>query len=229
MIFNMITFSRFILFKILIATVALIFSGCQHIVGDSRTSAQKKVDGISLFDGSGLDNWELTDYVGKGDVKIDKNGSLILEMGSDLTGIHWKNKKILPKINYEISLEARRTLGSDFFCGLTFPFNESHATLILGGWGGALIGISSIDGYDASENETGDAYIFEENKWYKIKLKVSPENLSVWIDQDKVIDCDLEGREVGMRFGEIEMSIPLGICSYATSSEIRNIKLIELE
>jgi hypothetical protein len=73
MILNMFTFSRFILFKILIATVALIFSGCQHIVGDSRTSVQKNVEGISLFDGTGLDNWEMTDYVGKGEVKIDKN------------------------------------------------------------------------------------------------------------------------------------------------------------
>ena len=78
MILNMIIFSKYLLFKIIIASVALIFSGCQHTVGDSRTSAQKKVDGISLFDGSGLDNWEITDYGGKGDVKIDKNGSLIL-------------------------------------------------------------------------------------------------------------------------------------------------------
>ena len=52
---------------------------------------------------------------------------------------------------------------------LLFHFTHSHATLILGGWGGSLIGISSIDDFDASENETGDdAYIFEDNQWYDI-------------------------------------------------------------
>ena len=180
---------------------------------------------IHLFDGSSLDNWLITDYAGRGEIEIDSNGSLILEMGAELTGIHWKNQIKLPKVNYEISLGARRTQGSDFFCGLTFPFKESHATLILGGWGGALIGISSIDDFDASENETGDAFIFEEKKWYDIKLQVTDKNLRVWIDQQKVIDCDVEGRRVGMRYGEIEMSVPLGICTYTTTGEIRDLQL----
>ena len=68
-------------------------------------------------------------------------------------------------------------MGSDFFCGLTFPYKETHATLILGGWGGSLIGISSLDDFDASENETGDAYIFEDNHWYDVRLKAQIQNL----------------------------------------------------
>ena len=46
---------------------------------------------IHLFDGSSLDNWLITDYAGRGEIEIDSNGSLILEMGAELTGIHWKN------------------------------------------------------------------------------------------------------------------------------------------
>lgn len=187
---------------------------------------EKKVvtEKIMLFDGSSLENWEKTDYVGKGDVKIDRKGRLVLEMGSELSGLNWKGNP-LPTVNYEIHIVARRTMGSDFFCGLTFPYLDSHATLILGGWGGALIGISSIDGYDASENETGDAYSFEDGKWYEIRLRVTQTELLVWIDEEMVIDCEVEGREVNMRFGEIEMSTPLGITTYATTGEFKKIFL----
>ncbi len=192
----------------------------------SRSPVSEKSSSIiHLFDGTSLDDWLITDYAGRGEIEIDSNGSLILGMGAELTGIHWKNKTILPKVNYEISLGARRALGSDFFCGLTFPFKESHATLILGGWGGALIGISSIDDFDASENETGDAFIFEDNQWYDVKLQVTDAKLCVWIDHQKVIDCDVEDRRVGMRYGEIEMSVPLGFCTYTTTGEIRNVQL----
>ena len=177
-----------------------------------------------LFNGSNLNDWERTDFAGKGEVMIDENGSLVLEMGAELSGVHWKGEP-LPVVNYEIHFKAKRTMGSDFFCGLTFPFKQSHATLILGGWGGSLIGISSIDDFDASENETGDAYIFEDNQWYDIRLRVTDSEISVWINEEQVIDCEVEGRKVAMRFGEIEMSVPLGICTYATTGVIREVLL----
>ena len=108
-----------------------------------------------------------------------------------------------------------------FFCGLTFPFHDSHATLILGGWGGSLIGISSIDDFDASENETGDVYIFEDNQWYDIKLWVGEEKILVWIDGEIVIDYEVDGHKVAMRFGEIEISVPFGFSTYATTGVIK--------
>ena len=180
-----------------------------------------------LFNGSNLNDWERTDFAGKGEVMIDENGSLVLEMGAELSGVHWKGEP-LPVVNYEIQFKAKRTMGSDFFCGLTFPFKQSHATLILGGWGGSLIGISSIDDFDASENETGDAYIFEDNQWYDIRLRVTDSEIYVWIDEEQVIDCEVAGRKVAMRFGEIEMSVPLGICTYATTGVIREVLLKKL-
>jgi hypothetical protein len=147
-----------------------------------------------------------------------------MEMGATLSGIHWTGDD-LPVGNYEISLQARRTMGSDFFCGLTFPYKNSHATLILGGWGGSLIGISSIDDFDASENETGDAYIFEEKEWYDIRLQVMETKLKVFINGETVIDADVDGKKVAMRVGEIEMSVPLGITTYGTTGEFKNIVL----
>jgi hypothetical protein len=184
---------------------------------------------ITLFDGTDLDNWERTDFAGKGEVQIDENGSLVLEMGAELSGVHWKGQTELPKINYEVTLQAKRTMGNDFFCGLTFPFKDSHATLILGGWGGSLIGISSLDDFDASENDTGDAYVFEDKKWYVVRLRVTEKKLQVWLDNKMVIDSDVEGRKVSMRFGEIEMSVPFGICTYATTGVFRDISIKKLK
>ena len=199
-----------------------LFSSCQGLKVN-QAPVPSDAD-IILFDGKSLDNWQPTDFAGKGEIFIDDNGSLVLEMGAELSGLHWKGEE-LPKSNYEVSLQAKRTLGSDFFCGLTFPHKESHATLVLGGWGGSLIGISSLDDFDASENETGDAYIFEDNRWYDIKLRVTDAELTVWIDGKSVIDCEVEGRKVSMRPGEIEMSVPLGICTFATTGVLKNIKL----
>jgi hypothetical protein len=219
----MMTFMKSMILPLTLGTTILFISGCCikriPFLHDNRD--------MVLFDGSDLDDWQRTDFGGKGEVRIDENGSLVLEMGAELSGVHWKGPE-LPKIGYEVALQAKRTMGSDFFCGLTFPFKESHATLILGGWGGSLIGISSLDDFDASENDTGDAYVFEDGKWYDVKLRVTEEKLQVWLDDKMVIDSDVEGRKVSMRFGEIEMSVPFGICTYATTGVIRNLKIKKL-
>ena len=208
-------FMKPLIFHLTISVALLFIFGCSR--------------NIVLFDGTSLDNWERTDFAGKGEVLIDENGSMVLEMGAELSGVHWKGETELPKINYEVSLQAKRTMGSDFFCGLTFPFKESHATLVLGGWGGSLIGISSLDDFDASENDTGDAYVFEDGKWYDVRLRVTEAKLQVWLNDKMVIDTDVEGRKVSMRFGEIEMSVPFGICTYATTGVIRDISIKKLK
>ena len=220
-----ISFMKPIFIAFCLVASMLAFSGCT--LSSIPFLSPKETD-LVLFDGSGMEGWEKTDFAGKGEIRIDENGSLVLEMGAELSGVRWKGKAELPKIDYEVTLQAKRTMGSDFFCGLTFPFKDSHATLILGGWGGSLIGISSLDDFDASENETGDAYVFEDNKWYDVRLRVTEAKLQVWLDDKMVIDCDVEGRKVSMRFGEIEMSAPFGICTYATTGVIREVSIRKL-
>ena len=63
-------------------------------------------------------------------------------------------KETFPKVDYEVNLDAKRVAGNDFFCGITFPVGKRFCSLIVGGWGGATVGLSSIDGKDAAENET---------------------------------------------------------------------------
>jgi hypothetical protein len=186
---------------------------------------------ISLFDGSNFDDWEMVDIGGSGYVELNEdNKILIIRQGDSLSGATYKKAAELPIDRYEITLETRRTAGVDFFCGLTFPIGnlDTCGTLILGGWGGSVTGISSIDGIDASNNATGTYQRYEDNKWYKVKLRVTPENLSAWVDDKQVVDIDIEGRKVSLRPGPIEDYAPLAISTFNTEAEFRNIRLTPL-
>jgi hypothetical protein len=182
---------------------------------------------LKLYNGKDLTNWEKTNFGGEGDVHIE-DGLLVLEMGDPLTGINWKSEKELPTTNYEISLEAKKVLGDDFFCGLTFPVQDSHATFVCGGWGGAVVGISSIDFQDASENDTTDFMRFEKDRWYKIRVKVTDKKILAWIDDKEMAAVNLEESEVMLRSGPIELCVPLGVANFQTRTALRNFKLRKL-
>ena len=47
-----------------------------------------------------------------------------------MTGITYTNP--LPRTDYEVTLEAMRVEGSDFFCGLTFPVGSNSCSLVVG-------------------------------------------------------------------------------------------------
>jgi hypothetical protein len=98
-------------------------------------------------------------------------------------------------------------------------------TLIVGGWGGSVIGVSSINGDDASENESTQFKKFESNKWYKIRLKVSKEKLEAWLDDEQTVNVETKDKKLSMRPGEIEESMPFGLATYRTKAAIRNIQI----
>ena len=177
----------------------------------------------SLFDGKSLAGWKVTDFAGHGEVSA-KDGTILLEMGQ-MTGITWTND--VPRMNYEISLEAKRVEGSDFFCGLTFPVAKDPCSLIVGGWGGGVVGLSSLDSQDAANNETTKFMNFKTGQWYAIRLRVTPGKIEAWIDADKVIDCPTEDRAISIRL-EMEDSKPLGIATWSTAAALRNVRLKRL-
>src|SRR5262245_10483301 len=110
----------------------------------SKPSAPFEGEGWrALFDGSSLKGWKITDFGGHGEINLE-SGAVILNMGNPFTGISYTNE--FPKMNYEIAFDAMRVTGSDFFCGLTVPVEDSFCSLIVGGWGGSLLGISSLNG-----------------------------------------------------------------------------------
>jgi 3-keto-disaccharide hydrolase len=176
----------------------------------------------SLFDGQSLKGWKPTSFGGEGRVHVE-SGRLILEMGNNLTGITWDGGE-LPQMDYEISLEAMKVDGNDFFCGLTFPVADSFCSLIVGGWAGSVVGLSSLDGLDASENDTTRHMVFKQGRWYRIRVRVTPQKIEAWIDDDKVVDADTAGRRVGIR-PEMEPSKPLGIATWITTAALRKIEI----
>ncbi len=165
--------------------------------------------------------WRETDFSGKGKVYV-KNGVVYLEQGNDLTGINWAGQ--LVRMDYEITLEAMRVAGDDFFCGLTFPYGPDPCSLIVGGWGGTCVGLSSLDYYDAYNNETARFMEFEKNRWYRIRLRVTKTNIQAWIDERKIVDVETKGRTIGIRW-EMEPSKPLGIASWRTTAALRKVRL----
>ena len=133
----------------------------------------------------------------------------------------------MPTSNYEIELEAQRVDGIDFFCGLTFPVRDSHCSFICGGWGGAVVGLSSINGADASENETTKYESFKKGQWYKIRVRVTDDNISCWIDDKQLVDQETKDRKITTR-AEVNLSKPLGISAWQTKAALRNIRMRRL-
>lgn len=178
---------------------------------------------VSLFDGKKLGKWKPVQFGGEGEVFVTDDGNLRFDFGAMMSGVVWGEKIPPATSNYEISFEAMKLQGNDFFVGLTFPVKKDHASLIVGGWGGGIIGISSIDDLDASENETMNIEGFENNRWYKIKLRVTDPKIEVWLDEKQFVDLELQDKKISVRPGDIELCIPLGLCSFQTRAQYRNL------
>ncbi|MCY2988130.1 MAG: DUF1080 domain-containing protein [Planctomycetota bacterium] len=180
---------------------------------------------LSLFDGKSLDGWKKTPFGGEGEVKIE-DGAIVMAFGASLTGIT-STRKDLPTADYELTYEAKRIGGYDFFAAATFPVGKTHVTLVNGGWGGSVTGISSIDGSDASENETGKYYEYKNDKWYKFRVRVTELRIQTWTDDKPVIDVGIKGRRLGTRI-ETDSSKPLGFAAWETSGAVRKIEMRKL-
>lgn len=168
-----------------------------------------------------MGSWRETNFSGHGKPRVE-NGTIVLPAGAPMTGVTWA--EAFPKTNYEIRWEAARLEGNDFFASLTFPVGESYCTWVTGGWGGDIVGLSSLDGWDASDNETRSYFEFEKARWYEFRLKVTPERITGWIGDQQVVDVAIGGRKVGLRFGEMKLSAPLGFASYGTVGGIRKVE-----
>jgi len=210
--------------------IALLLFGSMAPPRFGAQTTEKKADDAkagwkSLFDGQTLKGWKSTEFGGEGTVEV-KDGAILLGVGNDLTGANYQRP--VPHRNYEVSLEARRVDGSDFFCGLTFPVKDDPCSLIIGGWGGGVCGLSSIDGLDASENSTTKYREFETGRWYTIRLRVTDAKIEAWIDKIQIVNQSLAGKKISIR-SEVEASRPFGIASYRTLAALRNIRLRELK
>ncbi|MCY3006999.1 MAG: DUF1080 domain-containing protein [Planctomycetota bacterium] len=212
----------------LIIRLAFVGSACLILVSHGESIAQEtketskadpKVQWKKVLPESGLEGWEKTNFGGEGPVEI-KDGVLAFMPGEPMTGVN-KLGKDFPTENFEMQWSAQRIDGSDFFVGITFPVGKEHCSLIVGGWGGGLVGISSIDGNDASENETASYRNFKNGQWYEFKVRVDAKNITVWIDKEQILEVPRGERKFSVR-AEVMRSRPLGYCVFQSKVAVKD-------
>lgn len=179
----------------------------------------------TLFDGKTLNGWQSADFFGPGKVHV-QDGALVMERGKHMTGVTY-TKGDFPKMDYELTLEGKRVAGNDFFCTTTFPVGKDFCSLVVGGWSGTVVGLSSLDFMDASMNETRSDRDFTTGQWYRIRLRVSPRRIEAWLDDEKVVDQDTADRKISIRV-ECNASTPFGIATYETTGAVRNVRVRSL-
>ena len=192
--------------------------GADRLIGELLAGAG--AEWRPLFDGHSLGDWRQSEFGGGGEVTVIDE-AIHIPPGADLNGVTWHGD--FPRQRYELELQARRVDGNDFFCGLTFPVGEECCSLIIGGWGGSVTGLSSIDGRDAGDNETTDTHSFEQGRWYDVRVRVGPERIECFLDGAVIVDQEIEHRRITVR-DEVLASRPLGVATYATTGEARRIR-----
>jgi len=88
-----------------------------------------------------------------------------------------------------------------------------------------VVGLSNLDGMDASENESSQYMKFDDGHWYRIRLRVTERKIEAWIDADKVVNVDTAERRISVRPSDIELSQPFGLAAWQTASAFREIKI----
>lgn len=206
--------------------MALLLTSCNPL--EKKAEPARKWD---LLAADQLVHWMAAEMPEAGKVEV-RDGEAVMAPGGPMSGLRYDNWQGggLPVRDYAVSCEAMRVDGGDFFAAITFPVRSiaTCATLIVGGWGGGLVGISSIDGEDASNNSTRSEQQFENGKWYRLKFEVRDEEIKAWIDDRLVINVSIKDRAVGLRPGYIEKCAPFGLATFGSTGRVRNLVIEEL-
>ncbi|MDO5579896.1 MAG: DUF1080 domain-containing protein [Planctomycetia bacterium] len=198
------------------------FAVCMSLFTCANSLFAQENHWLSLFDGKTLNGWESCENYGSGKIAVE-NGSILLEKGKLATAIHYAGTQAFPNSNYEIQYKAMRTKGLDFFAALTFPVGGGFCTFINGGWGGTMIGLSSIDGMDASENSSSSYFEFVNKKWYQFRIRTTNKVVQVWIDDKEVITQEVGESSWTLRL-EVESTKPLGFSTWESDGLIKDIQ-----
>jgi hypothetical protein len=184
---------------------------------------------IQLFNGKDLAGWKVAEFQDAGKVEVLPDGVISCQAGKPLSGIAYTNP--VPTMSYELKLEAMRAEGSDFFIALTLPIEDSFCTVIIGGWGGMVCGISCINYMSAVDNQYVRGLTLENNQWYTLRVRVMPNVMQVFLD-DKLYHARVEYEKASifsLRSGsDLEKTKPLSLASYDTHAKWRNFTLTKI-
>ncbi|NQT40501.1 MAG: DUF1080 domain-containing protein [Planctomycetes bacterium] len=180
----------------------------------------------NLFDGKTLDGWRViedgAEFLKHGKVAAT-SGQLVLERGDPATGIVWTRD--IPRVDYEISLEAMRKGGTGTMCDLVFPVKATECKLAVGGHDNTDVCFELVDG---SHTKIVRKMSFQDGRWYRIRLRVTDRALEAWVDDEQVLDFKPEGHVVALNPIAAPMK-PFGLRTWKTGTAIRNLRLRRLK
>jgi len=216
------TFGRCLLWVGMCALVLAL--GCCSGKKETEKAKTEAPSRWELFSPALIEKWQEAKMIKGGGMHREADG-FTLKAGEPMTGIVFPSwfTDGLPATDYAITYEARRVGGSDFFGSVTFPVRDekTFVTFVMGGWGGAQVGISSIDGYDAASNTTGSSQHFIDGQWYRVRIEVRTHEIQVWLDNKVIVRANTTGRSLGLRVGEIKSCVPFGFATYQTEGQVR--------
>ncbi len=146
-----------------------------------------------------------------------------------VSGMAWTNGPA--RMDYEIEWEAMRVNGNDFFAAMSFPVKDSYVTFIPSGWGGSVAGISSVNGHDASENETASYLPLKDQTWHKFKIRVTEKKIEAWANEKQIVDLNTLDKTLDLRSGSPSEIKRYGlVCtSYRSTGAIKDIRMRKLK
>ena len=87
-----------------------------------------------------------------------------------------------------------------------------------------MTGLSSLDGMDASENETTRSVHYQANTWYRFRIRVTGKMIRCWMDGKEIAAVNHQDRRVATRI-ETRRNQPLGFATWETRGALRNIEI----
>jgi hypothetical protein len=182
---------------------------------------------LRLFDGKTLGKWKVMTedaFEDAGDVRVE-DGEIVLGKGDPFTGVRWTGE--FPKEGFEVRVSAKRRSDEDIFCGLTVPVGDAHVTLVLGGWGNSIAGLSNVDHRNASDNQTTHGMSFNNDRWYDVRLRVTQRRVVAWVDGEEIVSQKRKDRTFTVYF-ELEPIRPVGFFSWQTTAALADIQMKRL-
>jgi len=183
---------------------------------------------VALFNGKDLKGWRIVEdgeFEMHGKIEV-KDGAIRLGVGMPFSAVTWTGD--FPLEDYEVELEAMRTSGVDIFAATTFPVGKANVSFIVGGWGDTVVGISSVDHMNASENETTKIKSFDNDKWQRFRVRVTKDRIETWVNDEQMVDLARAGHTFPL-YGGVEPVSPFGIFSWQSDGALRNIRFRRLK
>jgi len=181
-----------------------------------------------LLDGKSLVGWRRATggkFARSGSVLVE-NGAVVLGAGKPWTAV--VSTQELPTLDYELELEARRVKGSEDFCDILFPVGSGYGRLLAGGDGGGRLAVSVKAPVAAEEGTVRAWHRFASNRWYRLRLRVSRARVEVQVDDQRLLSAPTASIGVELAKNGYEGLVPLGIFTWNTGSQVRNIRLRRL-